>query len=161
MHLRLRLSVCPWSQQNFFLFGPISLLSCAHDSWWLLAHNSKSQLITACPWQLIAESVCRSVYFKTESLPVFPLLGPCLIIAVPNLTLLYKTVHSTVHTCALYCIQLYTLLYTYVNYVVHNYTFCTVVHNYTLCTVVHSYTLCTVVHNYTFSTVVHNYTLFS
>ena len=36
-------SVRLWSKLNFFLFDPLSLLSCAHDSlkcWWQLAHDS-------------------------------------------------------------------------------------------------------------------------
>ena len=31
VYASVRLSVCPWSKLNFFLFGPLSLLSCAHD----------------------------------------------------------------------------------------------------------------------------------
>ena len=118
----------------------LCLWQLAYDSWWLLANNSWWQLMTAdC-------RVCLSVHFKTESLPVYSLLGPCLIIAVYNLKLLYKTVHSTVQNC------------TYVNYVVHNYTFRAVINNYTFLTAVHSCTLflCT---NFTFCTLVQNCTL--
>ena len=74
-----------------------------------------------CSWQLMTADdswwqLMTAVHFKTESLPVYYLLGPCLIIAVHNLkllyTLLYKTVHSTIQNCT----QLYTLLYTTLHY---------------------------------------------
>ena len=50
------LSVCLWSKLNFFLFDPLSLLSCAHNSLkceWQLAYGKQWQLMTACPLQVI------------------------------------------------------------------------------------------------------------
>ena len=53
------LSVCMWSKLNFFLFDPLSLLCCAHDSlkWgWQLAHESWCYISSSksvCPCILI------------------------------------------------------------------------------------------------------------
>ena len=65
---------------SVFLFGPLCPLFYAHDSLLITADDSGLQSLSVCL------SVCLSVHLKTESLPVYSLLGlgPCLIIAVNN-----------------------------------------------------------------------------